>query len=90
MYKKAKQTQFSGGVRERQQQITISEKIILKSSLNCLHLVLRHKPTGLALHGLIPSAGTIVFPFLASEDDDIVTTSLETIKSMILIDCDEL
>jgi hypothetical protein len=51
-------------------------------------------PFRLVLAGLIPSAGSMLFPFLESSDDDdtheVEAICLTALRNMVLIDCDAL
>jgi hypothetical protein len=77
------------------QKLSASELGLALGIIQCLARVFGHRPSGLVLAGLIPSAGSMLFPFLESSDDDGTHEALETIcmtalRNMVLIDCDAL
>jgi hypothetical protein len=77
------------------QKLSASELGLALGAIQCLARVFGHRPSGLVLAGLIPSAGSMLFPFLDNSDDDDTHKTLEAIcmtalKNMVLIDCDAL
>jgi hypothetical protein len=75
--------------------LSASELGLALEIIQCLARVFGHRPSGLVLAGLIPSAASMLFPFLESSDDDDTYKTLEAIcmtalRNMILIDCDAL
>jgi hypothetical protein len=70
--------------------LAYSNKVLVVAVMQCLDRVFGHRPAGEALCGLIPSAGTLIFPFVESEDTDIEKSCIEALKSMLCIDCDTL
>ena len=75
------------GVKEN---LAESEQALLIAVMDCLRRIFAHRPTGLALAGLIPSIGAILFPFLEHEMEDISMACIETVRSLVRIDCDAL
>lgn len=79
----------------RAQKLSASELGLALGIIQCLARVFGHRPSGLVLAGLIPLAGSMLFPFLESSDDDDTQKTLEAIcmtalKNMVLIDSDAL
>jgi hypothetical protein len=77
------------------QKLSASELGLALGIIQCLARVFGHRPSGVVLAGLIPSAGSLLFPFLESSDDDDTHKTLEAIcmtalRNMVLIDCDAL
>jgi hypothetical protein len=77
------------------QKLSASELGLALEIIQCLARVFGHRPSGLVLAGLIPSAGSMLFPFLDISDDDDSHKTLEAIcmtalRNMVLIDCDAL
>jgi len=72
-----------------------SECGLLLATLGCLRRVYGiDRDVGTALSGLIPTSGTMLFPFLDDDDDDddgaIAEACAETLRAMLRIDCDAL
>jgi len=70
--------------------LTESEKALVLSAIRCLRLVFGHVTAGKSLSGLIPSAGSLLFPFLDDTDGSIVEECVLALRSMLRIDCDSL
>lgn len=67
-----------------------SETNLLISILNCFAGVFHESACGRSLTGLIPTAGTLVLPFLGERDTRTAIACIEALKQMVIIDCDAL
>ncbi|GAX20756.1 hypothetical protein FisN_7Hh067 [Fistulifera solaris] len=67
-----------------------SEIELLCSIISCCGRMFKHRETGEALAGLIPSVGGIIFPFLGDENQQVADLSNDTLKAMCLVDSDAL
>ena len=85
----AARTSRSGARNRHYPKTSDSERNLIVAAIHCLSRVYQHRPAGLALGGLIPSTGVILFPFL-NDDDTIESLCMAALKNMILIDCDAL
>jgi hypothetical protein len=65
-----------------------SERRLLNAVFDCLSRVFGHLPTGRALSGIIPTAGTMLLPFL--EDPTLEDSCVRALKCMICINSDGL
>lgn len=68
--------------------VTERERLLF-SMLEFLTRIYSQRQCGRGLSDLIPSAGTIVLPFLAKEGE-LQARTMQTLKAMLLIDCDAL
>eukprot|EP00977_Amphora_coffeiformis_P020781 scaffold8471_cov184-Amphora_coffeaeformis.AAC.26 len=69
--------------------LTPSSQILLESALACISRIFCHRPTGVALSGLIPKIGSSVLPLLDSHEK-VASLVVQTTESMVQIDSDAL
>jgi hypothetical protein len=67
-----------------------SEIELLCSIVSCCGRMFKHRETGEALAGLIPSIGGVIFPFLGDEDQHVADVCIGTLKAMCFVDSDAL
>jgi hypothetical protein len=72
-------------------QLQESERVLFVSALDCIRRTYRHRPTGVALAGLIPTIGSILLPLLDNTSSlEMNDRVAETIMGLIGIDGDAL
>jgi hypothetical protein len=68
-----------------------SERLLVRSILQCLNQVFRQEDCGRALVTILAPMGSILLPMLDIENDmEIVELAMESLKNILKIDCDVL
>lgn len=69
---------------------SVSERKLAISIFCCLDRAIGNEDCGRALYKLLPAVGSMMLPFLDADDSDILTLTMNCLKSILSIDCDVL